>query len=193
MNVPIQVLPSNHDEEDGQGRHPPLPHRGCSGRPRRPAGPPRAHPASAAGARRRLGLRYSERLAQRGARGVEVLRLACRRSPAERAPAVPHRDRRTDDPLHPRPLEGGERDPAAARAQLPGHRDRLPRDDRPARRPGRARRQGRGCLLGRHPVAAGLRLQHPGRRPRLDDGARCPHLRQADARPRLRELRRARQ
>ena len=78
------------------------------------------------------------------------------------------------------------RDAAAAGAHLPGLVPRLPRHDRPADRPGRPRRPSRGRVLRRHPVDAGLRLLHPGGRPRLDDGPGRPHLRHPDAAARLR-------
>ena len=63
----------------------------------------------------------------------------------------------------------------------------------PAARPGRSRRRGGRRVLGRRPVDAGVRLQHAGGRPWLDDGPRRPHLRHADAPPRLRQLRHPRQ
>ena len=72
---------------------------------------------------------------------------------------------------------------AAPGPHLPRLVPRVPAAHRPADR----RR-----LRPRHPLDARLRVLHPGRRRRLDDGARRPRLRRADARPGLRVVRRAR-
>ena len=69
------------------------------------------------------------------------LRLARAGGADERVPALPDRDRRPDRPLHPRAVRRAGRDAAAARPHLPRLVRRLPRHDRAADRPGRARRR----------------------------------------------------
>ena len=92
--------------------------------------------------------------------------------------------------VHVRSPSDGRATPLLLPHTYPGSFARVPRPDRPADRPGRPRRPGRGRLPRRRPVDAGLRLQHAGRRRRLDDGAGGPRLRHADAPARLRLVRR---
>ena len=137
------------------------------------------------GSRRRLGLRRAQPLPGRGGGALaHGVRLARAGSADERLPALPHRDRRPDDPLPARAVRRPRGHAAAARAHLPRLVPRLPRHDRAAARPSSRLR---------HPVDAGLRLQHAGGRPRLDDGPGRAHLRHAHAPPRLRQLRHPRQ
>ena len=177
----IGLYRSPHDSE-----HPPLPRRHPAGRPGRPRRPPGPHPAPPARPRRRLGLRRAQPLPGRDGRALaHGVRLARAGGADQRLPALPHRDRRPDDPLPARAVRRARRHAAAARPHLPGLVPRLPRHDRAARATAVLR-------LG-HPLDAGLRLQHAGGRPRLDDGPGRAHLRHADAPPRLRQLRHPRQ
>ncbi|CAA9263270.1 MAG: Epoxide hydrolase, partial [uncultured Actinomycetospora sp.] len=174
-------------------RHP-LHHRGPAGRARRPRRPARPHPPAPPGTRGRLGLRHPEPLPRRDGRAVaHDVRLACPGGADERVPAVPHRDRRPDDPLRPRAVVRGGRDAAAPAAHLPGLVRGVPGHDRAAHRPRGPRRASRGRVLGGRAVDARVRFLHAGGRPRLDDGPRRAHLRHADAPARLRGLRRPRQ
>ena len=101
-------------------------------------------------------LRHAEPLPGRDGRAVaHEFDWRAQEARMNAVPALPHRDRRPDDPLPPRAVGRGGRDAAAAAAHLPGLVRRLPRHDRPADRPGRARRPGRGRVLGRRPVDAG--------------------------------------
>ena len=163
------------------------------GRPRRPARAARAHPVRAGRARRLLGVRHARVLPARHGRAVEVVRLARGRGADQRPPGLRHRGRRPADPLPPRPVGGRGRHPAAAGPHLPGLAARLHRHDRPAGQPRGPRRQrGRRVPRGRA-VDAGLRLVHPGRRHRLDDGAGGDGVRRADAPARLLVVRHPRQ
>ena len=156
---------------------------------------PRPHASPPPRRRRgRLAVRRSQLLPQRDRRRLaERLRLAGPGREDQRLPRLPHRDRGADHPLPPRSVGRAGRHPADARALLPGQLRRLPRPDRPAGRSRRARRPGRGCVLGRGPVAPRLRIQHACGRPRLDDGASRAHLRHPDAPPGLRRVRHPRQ
>ena len=94
----------------------------------------------------------------------------------------------------PRPLRRARRHPAAARAHLPGLVRRLPRHDRPAHRPGRARRTApRTRSTWSIPSMPGFGFSTPLVGERLDDGPGRPDLRHADAPARLRLVRHPRQ
>ena len=69
------------------------------------------------------------------------VRLAPLRVRAERLPAVPDHDRRARHPLPPRPVPEPRRDAPAPHPRLAELGRRLPGADRPAHRPGRARRR----------------------------------------------------
>ena len=166
-----------------------------AGRPAPPAG---AHPLRRPRARRQLGLRHPGRLPARHGHPLARVRLAGPGAADQRRAPVRDRDRRAAGALRARPLGRAGRHPAAARAHLPRDLRRVPRHDRPAHRPGGARRPGRGRVSPGHPVDPGLRVLHPADRRRpgrtgLDDGPGGPHLRHPDAPARLRLLRRARQ
>ena len=118
------------------------------------------------------------------------LRLRRGRGPVQRLPPVPNGHRRVGHPLPARPL--------AARRR-PAHRDdprlarlggRVPRGDRPAGRPDRARRRGVRRVPRRLPVAARLRLERQADRGRMGHRADRSRLGRADGPARLRALRR---
>ena len=104
--------------------------------------------------RHRLGVRHPDRLPAR-ARGVLArrVRLARAGGAAERARALPHRDRRPVDPLRARALASSRRVSVAAHARLAGLDRRVPRRHPPAHRAGAARREAADAF---HVVAPSL-------------------------------------
>ena len=119
-----------------------------------------------------------------------AVRLARRRGPPERPPAVRHRDRRRAHPLPARPVVPAGRHAAGAHPRLARLGAGVPRRDRPAHRAGRP---GRAGLPPGHPVAARLRLLRPDPQRRLEPVPHRPRLGRADEPPGLRPLRRGRQ
>ena len=107
----------------------------------------------------RLGVRDPDRLPARARRVLaRRVRLARAGGAAQRARALPHRDRRPVDPLRPRALAARRRAPAAPHARLAGLGRRVPRRHPAADRPGGARRR-RGRRVPRdRAVAARLRV-----------------------------------
>ena len=171
----------------GHHRDPPLHRRHRAGRRRRPAPASRQHPVRPGRPRRLVGLRHPDVVPARHGGALEAVRLARRRGAHQRAPQLPDRDRRADDPLRARAVRRAgspdESPGAAPGPHLPRLVPRVPAAHRPADR----RR-----LRPRHPLDARLRVLDPGRRRRLDDGTRGPHLGHPDARARLLVVRRAR-
>ena len=130
-------------------------------------------------------------LARAGRVLARRLRLARPRGAAQRAPAVPHRDRRAVHPLRPRPVAASGRPTVAARARLARLDRRVPRRDSAADRPGGARR-GRGRRVPRRrAVAAGLRVLGTDSYSGLGRGADRARVHGADGPSRLRPVRRA--
>src|SRR3954452_15097939 len=80
-------------------------------------------------------LRHAEPVPGRDGGAVAHVRLAGARGADERHAELPDRDRRPDDPLRARALEGGGSDAAVVAAHLPGLVRGVPRHDRPADRP----------------------------------------------------------
>ena len=160
-----EFIASNHEHLH---RDPPVPDRHRPDRPRRPARPARPHPLAPAPGRRRLGPRRPAGLPAGPRRLLgRRLRLARPGGPAERDPAVRHHHRRPGHPLPARPLGRAGRpaaDPDPRLAQLAGG---VPRGDRTADRPPRARRRPGRRLRRGHPLAARVRVLHAGVRPRL--------------------------
>ena len=155
----MEITPFTVDVLRGRGR--------ATCRPvwRTPAGRPTSSPTGAAACR--------PSYARNARRDVgDPVRLAGPGGPAQRVPAVHGHDRRPDDPLRPRPLEGGGRDAAPARPRLSELVRRVHPDDRPARGPGGARRPRRGRLPRRGPVAARVRVLRRRRCPAGASSAR---------------------
>ena len=112
------------------------------------------------------------------------------RGQAQRLAAVHHRDRRPGHPFHPRPLEARERAADHRHPWLARLDHRAAEDHRAADRSDRPWRQRGGCLPRRDPVAAGLRLLGQADRAGLEPDPHRQGLGDADAAPRLHEIRR---
>src|SRR6266566_3913165 len=127
-----------------------------------------------------------------GARALlgERLRLAQGRGEAERAAAVHDRDRRGRHPLHPRPLAARERAAADHDARLARLGHGAARHRRPAHRPDRSRRRGRGRISPRPALHARLRLLQRADGSRVERRPRRAGVGGADAPTRLHPLRR---
>ena len=169
-----------------------VPHRDCRRRPRRFEGQAGRDPLARTVAGHTMAARRTRRLPRQlagyWADGFDW------RAPGGRAQqpsAIPHPDRRPDDPLPAHRVTGTERaaaDPSARLARIGGG---IPRRDRPAERSARPRAGPRAGVSPRHPVPRRIRLLDPAVRRRLD---RDPHrggIHRADGRPRLRPVLRA--
>ena len=171
-----------HDQQTPD--HPPLPRRDPAGRPRRPARPPRPHPAApspAPGDDWDYGTpnHYLREMVDHWQHGVRLARAG---GADQRAPALPHRDRRPDDPLPARPVRRADATPLLLAHTYPGSFLDFLDVSSPLTR----RRFSTSSI----PSMPGFGFSTPVVDRRLDDGPGRAHLRHADAPPRLRRVRR---